>query len=588
MMGEHFIVSLKTLTISLWLLLIIVFAGCEQPKHIPEALETILAGDGSKWERINIPGFSNDNNCSVVAMAEYKRRLYAVTRNDLEGGEIWRTAGNSWEQVLFPNKVTNGIYGNTWINNTWGNMIVYKDKLYFGFSSGLPGIVLRSNGCEIWRYDGSVWEPVISDKGDIEEAGAITAMSGCADNDGDVTAQITDGSKKWQPDQWAGGVLQITSGNGQYRRFDIIGNSSSTLIVQQNEVAGNVGAEYSICDSKHYQNRFPLYAYDLGAVQVGDSYTIGTGVDENGFGNYWNKGITDMVIHDNKLYVSTGLNYEYGSQVWYTKDGETWEVTQPAYSFGLFHNDSNYPNGKKSVCSSIPCLCSSAVSGSDVLYAGGQGTTGNLGRCARLAKLTEKGWELIVDAGVDDDDTGTNENGFGDGMKCNMFTGNAMPWNLTTFNNMLHASINSLGGTRVLYTPNGKSEDGSWFYSTGGDSKLPNGFDGMISKGVKDMKIYRNIASHLFSHKNYLYAGLVTMHSPAMGATKKYLKGSQIWKSSNGITWKRITGNGFGDRHIISFEAFVNFYDTLYVSGSKGSSASLQGLGGAKVFRLVK
>jgi len=34
-----------------------------------------------------------------------------------------------------------------------------------------------------------------------------------------------------------------------------------------------------------------------------------------------------MVIFKDKLYVSTGLNYDHGAQVWYTADGDTWEVT---------------------------------------------------------------------------------------------------------------------------------------------------------------------------------------------------------------------------------------------------------------------
>ena len=53
-----------------------------------------------------------------------------------------------------------------------------------------------------------------------------------------------------------------------------------------------------------------------------------------------------------------------------------------------------------------------------------------------------------------------------------------MPWSLAHFNDRLFVGINSLGGARVLYTPNGSSEDGSWFYSMGGDSPYPYGFDG--------------------------------------------------------------------------------------------------------------
>ena len=37
--------------------------------EIPEALESTGGEDGSVWERVNQPGFSSDNNMSVVAMA---------------------------------------------------------------------------------------------------------------------------------------------------------------------------------------------------------------------------------------------------------------------------------------------------------------------------------------------------------------------------------------------------------------------------------------------------------------------------------------------------------------------------------------
>ena len=118
-------------------LLMIFSSGCNNTWDIPEGLETVAGKDGSMWERVNQPGFGSDNNMSVVAMAEYQKRLYVMTRNEVEGVEVWRTSGTGWEQVLFPDSETNGIYGNTWINNLWGAMMVFNDRLYFGFSSGI-------------------------------------------------------------------------------------------------------------------------------------------------------------------------------------------------------------------------------------------------------------------------------------------------------------------------------------------------------------------------------------------------------------------------------------------------------------------
>jgi hypothetical protein len=203
-----------------------------------------------------------------------------------------------------------------------------------------------------------------------------------------------------------------------------------------------------------------------------------------------------------------------------------------------------------------------------------------------MARLTDTEWELIVDSHVDDNDTGTNENGFGDGMECTLETGNFLPWSLTSFNNKLMAGIQSLAGARVLYSTNGSSEDGSWFYSVGGDGMLPAGFDGEMNGGLTT--VYQNVAVNLFPFGDYLYAGLVATYAPLMGATEEYLTGSHIWKTSDGISWEQVTGNGFGDNYVVGFEGFTTFSDTLYVSASKGASSSTEGLGGAKVFRLVQ
>ena len=103
------------------------------------------------------------------------------------------------------------------------------------FHQACRGTYLGSSGCEIWRYDGTTWEPVISDIKDVDEAGTITGISSCAANDGSTTATITDSTQSWTTNQWAGGVLQITSGSGKYRKFRIISNTANTLTIQQNE-----------------------------------------------------------------------------------------------------------------------------------------------------------------------------------------------------------------------------------------------------------------------------------------------------------------------------------------------------------------
>jgi hypothetical protein len=104
-------------------------SGCSSN---PKAIQSFTGEDGSTWEQVSEPGFGNANNMSVVAMTEYGDRLYALTRNQVQGCEVWRTnSSGGWEQVLFPGGATNGIYGNPRINNVWARMIVFKERLYF-------------------------------------------------------------------------------------------------------------------------------------------------------------------------------------------------------------------------------------------------------------------------------------------------------------------------------------------------------------------------------------------------------------------------------------------------------------------------
>ena len=558
--------------------------------QVPAALKTIRGNDFSIWEQVCEPGFGSDDNMAVVALAEYQGQLYAMVRNDVLGVSMWMTAGDSWEQVAFPNGVKNGAYGNFLLNSHMGSMTVFKGKLYCGFSSGIQGSFLKSTGCEIWRYDGTAWEPVISDKKDSEESGTITTIIGCGENDGDTTAQFTDSTKAWIDNQWAGGVLQLTSGTGRFRHFDIISNTENTLTIQENEIAGERGTEYTVCSSKHYKNPFPPHEYDLGAVNEGDSYEIGTGYDENGFGDYWNKITTSLLIFQNKLYVTTALNYEYGGQVWYTEDGDNWFVTEPARSFGLFHTDPNYPDSRKPVSRGIPAIGACSVSGAETLYGGTLGSEGNLGSCARFAKLTDEGWKLIVDTSVDENDTGTNENGFGIGLNCTMYNGNFNVWSIVCFHNELFVGFQSLGGARILYSPTGSAEDGYWFYSVGGDSGMPGGFDGVIipaGPGIGSEEIYKHISVNLFPYQDYLYAGLIVVPPTLAGMTSEYLTGSHIWKTRDGRAWQQVTHNGFEDKNVLTFEAFTVFNNSLYVAGSRASNTVGVGLGGAKIFRLV-
>jgi hypothetical protein len=183
-----------------------------------------------------------------------------------------------------------------------------------------------------------------------------------------------------------------------------------------------------------------------------------------------------------------------------------------------------------------------------------------------------------------------------------------MPWSLADFSNKLTVGV--VGeGARVINTTTGFTDiknDGSWMYSVGqanvdsgdptyvdplGTSSYPNGFDGYKYPTVPPgfSPLYQNLAVNLFPFNNKLYGGMICQYIPEYGipANISELLGSQIWKTSDLVTWTQVTNNGFGDANIINFEGFAAFDGKLYVSGSKGASSTPSGLGGAKVFRLV-
>jgi dienelactone hydrolase len=171
-----------------------------------------------------------------------------------------------------------------------------------------------------------------------------------------------------------------------------------------------------------------------------------------------------------------------------------------------------------------------------------------------------------------------------------MWSGNYVPWSLVDFDNKLFAGVQSLGGVRVLYTETGSPDDGSWLYSVGGDSGVPNGFDDKKIMGIAFLVMHQNIAANLYAFGNELYAGLVTNYSPKLGVTQDMLNGAQLWKTGDGVAWHPVTINGFGDSHNVSFDCLAASNGTIYIGATKASGDGPEGLTppeGAKLYKLV-
>ena len=430
------------------------FLNSLTPANVPAALETIIADDGSTWERVNAPGFGNNDNKCVVALSGYNGRLYAATRNDVSGFELWRTNGTGWEKLNVPGLTDqNGFYGYIlpwpWegvdikkfnlMQNIWGDMIVYNGYLYLAIETGYQGNILYGSvGCQIWRFsEAGGWEPVVADANASIISGAINTISGCADADGDTTAQITiSEAAGYAANHFAGDILKVealfTDNTPGIRVFTIISSDTSgTLTIQEQDFAGNGGyTGYTVCAEHTIEGDPGRPSSIIPAMTTGSiAHIIMTSPDVSGFGEIWNKSIVDLEIFNGDLYATIGLNYLYGARVWKTSNGTTW-VPNSNYSFGLFHGyyPDGYPNNPTGicwhntvterngnpVCSSFTKFGKSSVTGTETLFTGGTGTGGCNGSAARVARLDGNQWNLIVDYFVDTNTTGTNENGLGD------------------------------------------------------------------------------------------------------------------------------------------------------------------------------
>lgn len=573
---------------------------CFGAAQIPQALQTLQADDGSVWEQVSAPGFGSQNNIAIISLCPFQDRLYALTRNDMSGFEIWRTDGSSWQQVAVPGFTDSVLHDK--MNAGYGAMKEHNGYLYVAVGSGYEGAFLyRSVGFEMWRTDGLDWEPVVSNGRDADEAGTLTSVAGCAADDGDTTAQFSDTSKNWTADQWKGGILRITSGDGRGRVFEIVGNSATALTVQQNEVANTkdpqgVESEYTVCDSFAPDTDTPDLT--VGGIAAGDSYAIGIGEDENGFGHIWNKNFVSFQTLGEDLYCSIAHNYDEGARVWKSSDGMTWSPSSP-YSFNLFHGFD--PEGSATgvclvqgledrngapVCSSVTNLGKSAVSGTETLYTGGTGSSGCNGRGARVARLDGDQWNLIVDYFVDDNDAGTNENGFGDASS--FIDSNFQAWSWENYDGKLFVGVARIKGCRIMYTATGSADDGAWTYAVGGDAAIPDGFDGVTSTTGYGA----NIVPLLHVFDGLLYAGTIVNDTSPLFSGYLY-DGADLWQArgrADALVWSRITADGFGDTSMQNLGRFCEFNEALYIAGSNQfgglPGAVAEGSQGARIFRL--
>ncbi|SNB47458.1 DUF2341 domain-containing protein [Geobacter sp. DSM 9736] len=203
----------------------------------------------SAQQGVSVIGWSD--NTKVLAEGEDSNPMFP-----LDGGEATATGGSA-------TSVVNS--GKSWSANQWTG---YTVRITAGANSGAAGYIIANSGTTL-----TVAQPFSHPV----TAGDTYVIVGSK-------SSITDGTKSWAVDQWAGYHVRMTSGanNGAVRR--VVGNTASTLTVDvEFGSAVAVGDSYVIFDKEDYDTY--LIKYDRGRINRPTNLVAETMV-KDGTGHY--------------------------------------------------------------------------------------------------------------------------------------------------------------------------------------------------------------------------------------------------------------------------------------------------------------
>lgn len=306
----------------------------------------------------------------------------------------------------------------------------------------------------------------------------------------------------------------------------------------------------------------------------------GSGANGPGFGNANNYAVFSMTVFGGNLYAGTA-NEATGSEVWRTSDGTTWEEVGTA-GLGDFDNT----------------VITSLVAFNSNLYAGTYNTVDG----SRVYQFVSPGtWNAA------------NTAGFGEGAV------NYALWSMNTFNGSLYAAVDSLAGagakvfrydggtnwTKVntdgfgsdfnsaalelvvfgghLYcsttNPNGAE---IWRYDGSSWTQVATaGFGDSTNIGVFAMSTF---GSHLYA-ATYSSSGAIIVGSAGHTVLSRSAfdvlngaqpgPGTQVWRSSDGMSWELTNTPGFGDPSNYVTVRMLVFGDSLYAGTETNSGLQI-------------
>jgi len=241
--------------------------------------------NGIAWEQVVTSGFGITNNYGINALAVFSNTIYAATSADDGVMQIYRSVSGdagSWAPV-----VSDGFGGGgVWQDVT---MDVYGGYLYLGIG--------RAGVAELWRTnDGVTWSPVFTDG----LAANNTNVSAMAEFNGAFyigLRNVTTGGEVWRTTDgttftrvFGGGLGDPNNG----RPYGLQVFNGYLYLVFSNLVTG--AEVWRTSDGMTWE-------------QVGDA---GWGDSNNGYADYFDKG---AAVFNNRLYIGTS-NWANGGEVW--------------------------------------------------------------------------------------------------------------------------------------------------------------------------------------------------------------------------------------------------------------------------------
>ncbi|MFC1981793.1 hypothetical protein ACFLVN_06105, partial [Chloroflexota bacterium] len=260
---------------------------------------------GTDWIQVNNDGFGDSDNDRIRTLQVFENKLYAGTRNTVDGGQIWQTGAAGGPPFTDWTKVGGDGLGYPLNNPRVNSMATYNGDLYAGTAN-------FNKGCQIWKTtDGINWQRVGTQGFDDKNNTVVSSMISYNNCLYVGTRNETDGVEIWR-----------TEGVGGPPYTDWTQVNTSGFGDSSNRHAASM-AVFNGCLYVGTDNE------DTG-TQIwrtegvgGPPYADWIQINVDGFGSLNNIGAMSMAVSNGQLYVGTWNGTGTG-ELWRMANGTSW------------------------------------------------------------------------------------------------------------------------------------------------------------------------------------------------------------------------------------------------------------------------